>query len=70
MKTAKEINEKIEKLKMELNNLPRTPINISVLTGNNSYYTDDELISTVIDVLNWVLEDNKDDTTTNKQINN
>ena len=60
MKSKAEIKEKIEKLKIELNNLPRTPINISVLTGGNSYYTDTELISTVIDVLNWVLEDSKD----------
>lgn len=59
MKTVEEIKEKIEKLKTELNNLPRTPINISVLTGNNSYYTDNELISTVIDVLGWVLEDSE-----------
>ena len=60
MKTVEEIKEKIEKLKTELNNLPRTPINISVLTGNNFYYTDNELISTVIDVLNWVIEDSED----------
>lgn len=53
MKTVEEIKEKIEKLKTELNNLPRTPINISVSTGNN-------LISMVIDVLNWVLEDSED----------
>lgn len=52
MKTVEEIKEKIEKLKIELNNLPRTPIDISVLTN--------ELISTIIVILNWVIEDSED----------
>lgn len=52
MKTVEEIKEKIEKLKIELNNLPRTPIDISVLAN--------ELISTIIVILNWVIEDSED----------
>ena len=59
MKTVEEIKEKIENLKIKLNNLPRKPINISALTGGY-YYADDKLISTVIDVLEWVLEDSED----------